>query len=78
MLPILLPSMHVGKEYIMRSRLFALGLFSVAVIHPALARQFELTAASGDGPPADRHAGRVGPRSDAGWPAGPMPGRWTR
>ena len=32
----------------MRSRIFALGLFSVAVVHPALAMQFEPTAASGD------------------------------
>lgn len=65
MLPILLSSMHAGKEYIMRSRLFALGLFSVAMIHPALARQFELTAASGDGPPAVAMPG--------GSDQGPMP-----
>lgn len=35
----------------MRSSLLALGLFSVAAIHPALAQQAELGAASGDEPP---------------------------
>ncbi|MFK0691172.1 hypothetical protein ACFX5Q_23665 [Mesorhizobium sp. IMUNJ 23033] len=35
----------------MRSRLFALGLFSVAAIHPALAQQADPGAPSGDEPP---------------------------
>jgi uncharacterized coiled-coil protein SlyX len=31
--------MHVGKDYVMQSRLLALGLFSAVAIHPALAQQ---------------------------------------
>ncbi|MDX8449317.1 hypothetical protein [Mesorhizobium captivum] len=55
----------------MRSRLLALGLFSVAAIHPVLAAQPDLGAASGDEPPA------IGRQDDAGpmpWPGphGPM------
>ncbi|RWH34083.1 hypothetical protein [Mesorhizobium sp.] len=49
----------------MRSRLLALGLFSVAAIHPVLAAQPEPGAAPGDQPPAiDRHDDAV---------PGPMP-----
>jgi len=39
------------RKNIMRSRLFALGLFSVAAIHPALAQQADPGAPSGDEPP---------------------------
>ncbi|WFP60491.1 hypothetical protein [Mesorhizobium sp. WSM4904] len=49
----------------MRSRLLALGLFSVAAIHPVLAAQPDPAAAPGDEPPA------IGRQDDAG--PGPMP-----
>ncbi|TIQ32282.1 MAG: hypothetical protein E5X48_26270 [Mesorhizobium sp.] len=49
----------------MRSRLLALGLFSVAAIHPVLAAQPDPGAAPGDEPPA------IGRQDDAG--PGPMP-----
>jgi hypothetical protein len=44
---------HVEKDYIMQSRLFALGLFSLATIHPALAQQADadLATAPSDKPP---------------------------
>jgi len=40
------------RIYVMRSRLFALGLFSVAAIHPVFAAQPDFDAAPGDAPPA--------------------------
>ncbi|SFP98755.1 hypothetical protein SAMN03159463_05323 [Mesorhizobium sp. NFR06] len=49
----------------MRSRLLALGLFSVAAIHPVFAAQPEPGAAPGEEPPA------IGRQDDAG--PGPMP-----
>ncbi|RWF38561.1 MAG: hypothetical protein EOS66_32780, partial [Mesorhizobium sp.] len=32
---------HAGKDHVMRSRLLALGLFSVAAVHPVFAAQPE-------------------------------------
>ncbi|RJT27786.1 hypothetical protein D3227_35585 [Mesorhizobium waimense] len=57
----------------MRSRLFALGLFSVAAIHPALAQQADLGAPSGDEPPmvAMQDGPDQGPMPRPG-PHGPM------
>jgi len=42
--------MHVGKDYIMQSRLLALGLFSTVAIHPALAQQADFVAPPGEQP----------------------------
>jgi hypothetical protein len=56
---------HAGKDLVMRSRLLALSLFSVAAIHPVFAAQPEPGAAPGDEPPA------IGRQDDAG--PGPMP-----
>ncbi len=54
----------------MRSRLLALGLFSVAAIHPVFAAQPEPGAAPGDEPPA------IGRQDDAGPDSGPGPMPW--
>ncbi|MDG4874370.1 hypothetical protein P9273_04555 [Mesorhizobium sp. WSM4935] len=54
----------------MRSRLLALGLFSVAAIHPVLAAQPEPGAAPGDEPPA------IGRQDDPGPDTGPGPMPW--
>jgi len=55
----------------MRSRLFALGLFSVAAIHPVLAAQYDPGAAPGDEPPAvtQQDGADQGPTP---WPHRPM------
>lgn len=57
----------------MRSRLLALGLFSVAAIHPVLAAQPDADAAPGDAPPALTRQDDANP-GPAPWPAphGPM------
>ncbi|OBQ82983.1 MULTISPECIES: hypothetical protein [unclassified Mesorhizobium] len=58
----------------MRSKLLALGLFSVAAIHPVLAAQPDPGAAPGDEPPAINQKDDTGPGSMS-WPRPPGPMR---
>lgn len=53
----------------MQSRFVALGLFSIAAIHPALAQQVELAAAPGSEPPGIVQQDGPGPMP---WPGPPM------
>jgi len=65
--------MHVGKDYIMQSRLLALGLFSTAAIHPALAQQADFVAPAGEQPQIVAMQGGPdqGPPDQGPWPHRP-------